>query len=192
MFPLPSLEYSNVLTKVARISKYSFVTFDRNYYSVPETFREKHILLRIHQERIDLISGPDLIASHGRLFGKGQYSLNICHFLKTFERKPGAIRHSKVMEQAPPILQNLYESYYRERPLEFIQILSLTAESSLPELITAIEKLQRNHIPPGYDTIRMILNNIPTPFIESLEGYDLINVQEPDLTVYDQVMECAL
>jgi transposase len=95
MFPLPSLEYSNVLTKTASISKYSFVTYDRNYYSVPDTWRQKHILLKIYQDRIDLVSGPDLIASHRRLFGKGHYSLNICHFLKTFERKPGAIRHSR-------------------------------------------------------------------------------------------------
>ncbi|PWR72766.1 Mu transposase domain-containing protein [Methanospirillum lacunae] len=121
MFSLPSLEYSNVLTKFSRISKYSFVTFDRNYYSVPDTYRQKHILLKISQERIDLLSGPELIASHQRFYGKGQYSLNICHFLKTFGRKPGALEHSKVIHQVPPVLLKLFESSYREKPLEFIQ-----------------------------------------------------------------------
>lgn len=192
MFSLPSLEYSNVLTKPAKISKYSFVSFDRNYYSVPDTYRQKRILLKIYQDRIDLVSGPDLIASHQRLHGKGHYSLNICHFLKSFERKPGAIRHSKVMGQAPQTLQNLYMTNYLNRPLDFIQILDLTGECSMQDLVAAIEKLQKSHIPPGYDTIRMILNNTPSPVIESLKGYDLILVQEPDLVVYDQLVECSV
>lgn len=191
MLPLPSLEYSNALTKTAKISKYSFVSFDRNYYSVPDTYRQKHILLRVYQDRIDLVSGPELIATHKRLYGKGRYSLNICHFLKTFGRKPGSLRHSKVMEQVPDILQNLYKLYYLERPLDFIQILSLTGECSLQDLVIAIEKLHKNHIPPEYANIRMVLNNVPSPAVESLKEYDLIDVLEPDLSVYDNVAECA-
>ena len=192
MIPLPSLEYSNVLTRPAKISKYSFVSFDRNYYSVPDTYRQKRILLKIYQDRIDLVSGSELIASHRRLHGKGQYSLNICHFLKTFGRKPGSLRHSKVIQQAPDILQDLFKSHYLDRPLDFIQILYLTGECSLQELVIAIDKLQKSHIPPEYATIRMVLNNTPSPAIESLQEYDLIHVQEPDLTVYDQIVECAV
>jgi transposase len=190
MIPLPSLEYSNILTRTACISKYSFVTLDRNYYSVPDTYRKKEILLKISQDQIDLISGPDLIASHRRLYGKGQYSLNISHFLKTFERKPGAIRHSKVIQQAPQPIQDLYEKYFRESPLEFIKILSLSSDFSLQTLVSTIEYLQKSHIQPGYDTIRMVLSNTPQPDSESLEKFDRVNVQEPDLTVYDQLMGC--
>ena len=71
MLLLPSLEYSNILTRPSRISKYSFVTFERNYYSVPDTYPQKEILLKISQDRIDLVSGPYLIASHRRLYGRG-------------------------------------------------------------------------------------------------------------------------
>lgn len=191
MIPLPSLEYSNVLVKPAKISKYSFVSFDRNYYSVPDTYRQKRILLKIYQTHIDLVSGSELIASHTRLQGKGKYSLNISHFLKTFSRKPGSIRHSKVIQQVPEILQNLYKSHYLDRPLDFIQILSLTRECSLQELVTAIEKLQKRNVPPEYANIRMVLNNALAPAVESLEKYDLIDVLEPDLTVYDYLAECA-
>ena len=62
----------------------------------------------------------------------------------------------------------------------------------MQELVIAIDKLQKSHIPPEYATIRMVLNNTPSPAIESLEEYDLIHVQEPDLTVYDQIVECAV
>nr|WP_319540007.1 hypothetical protein [uncultured Methanospirillum sp.] len=191
MIPLPSLEYSNVLTRPAKISKYSLVSFDRNYYSVPDTYRQKRILIKIYQDRINLVSGHELIATHRRLQGKGQYSLNISHYLKTFGRKPGSLRHSKVIQQVPDILHNLYKSQYLDKPLDFIQVLNLTGECSLQELVAAIEKLQKSHIPPEYATIRMVLNNALAPAVESFEGYDLIDVQEPDLTVYDRIAECA-
>ena len=192
MLPLPSLEYSNILTRPARISKYSFVTFERNYYSVPDTYPQKEILLKISQDRIDLVSGPDLIASHRRLFGKGQYSLEISHFLKTFDRKPGALGHSKVIKQVPQVLQDLYKNHNQESSLEFIRILSLTKDYSLDALVSAIKTLQRSRIPSGYDTLRMFLCNTPHPVIESLESYDRIKVEEPDLTVYDQLMGCEI
>lgn len=191
MLSLPSLEYSNILTRPAKISKYSFVTVDCNYYSVPDTYPQKEILLKISQDKIDLVSGADLIASHRRLYGKKQYSLDICHFLKTFERKPGGLRHSKVIQHVPEPIQKLYDNYYRERPVEFIKVLNLTSEYSLKALIAAIEDLHKTNITPGYDTIRMVLNDNPHPVIESLEQYDLVPVEEPDLTVYDQLMECA-
>ena len=95
------------------------------------------------------------------------------------------------MEQVPDILQNLYKSHYLDRPLEFIQILSLTGECSLQDLVIAIENLQKSYIPPEYVNIRMVLNNAPSPAVESLKEYDLINVLEPDLTVYDYVAKCV-
>ena len=61
----------------------------------------------------------------------------------------------------------------------------------MEELVTAIEKLQRSHVSPEYATIRMVLNNALAPAVESLEDYDLIDVQEPDLAVYDRMAECA-
>jgi hypothetical protein len=181
----------NSFDSIEDAQQWLIASLDRNYYSVPDTYRQKRILLKIYEGRIDLVSGLELIASHRRLQGKGQYSLNICHYLKTFGGKPGSLRHSKGIQQAPDSLQNLYKSHYLDRPLDFSQVLSLTGECSVHELVAAIEKLQKNHIPPEYATIRMFLNNTPYPVIESLEGYDLIDVPVPDLTVYDGISECA-
>ena len=48
MHPLPVLEFSNYILIRASISKYSFVTCDTNYYSVPDTYRPRHITLRLY------------------------------------------------------------------------------------------------------------------------------------------------
>jgi len=192
MLPLPTLEYSNYLIKTSKISKYSFVTFDSNFYSVPDTYRQKHILLKASVDRIDFVADQVLIASHQRLYGKGEYSLNICHYLKTLSRKPGSLKHSMVMHQVHDTLQTLFETHYYNRPVEFLEILKLISDFSVEQLLAAVECLQKNHITPEYDTLRLILTRTPIPLVESLEVFDQVRVNEPNLAAYDQFMECAI
>lgn len=187
---LPSLDYSNYFTRGAKISKYSLVVFDGNYYSVPDTFRPRSITLKIFVDKIDLTDGITLIASHQRLYGKGNYSLDITHYLKTFEKKPGALRHSKVLAQLYEKIQNLYMAYYLDSPLEFIEILKLIQTTSPEGLISAIDHLAENGIVPGYDTLRLFLFQDLNPMIEPLEIVDPIIVADPDLTIYDHMMRC--
>lgn len=86
MHPMPVLEFSNYILKRAKISKYSLVACDCNHYSVPDTYRPRHITLRIYEHCIEMLDGDAVIASHVRLRGKRNYSLNISHFVKTFHK----------------------------------------------------------------------------------------------------------
>jgi len=88
MHPLPTLEYANYDLKRATISRYSLVKCEGNFYSVPDTYRPRQITLKLMVDRIALLDGNDVIASHRRLTGKQQYSLDITHYIKTFHRKP--------------------------------------------------------------------------------------------------------
>jgi transposase len=191
MHPLPSLEFSNYTVKSSKISKYSMVAFDHNFYSVPDTYRAYRITLKIYVDQINLVDGTTVIASHNRLFGKGMYSLNILHYLNTFERKPGALQHSMVITKVPEILQELYHQHYLSRPLEFLQILSLIKEISPEKLVDGIDYLIENRIVPGYDTLRLVLFDQFNPEVEKIEIIDPVVVCEPDLSVYDSLMRCA-
>jgi len=84
MKPLPSLEYSNYDLKRAKISRYSLVVYENNYYSVPDTYRPRTITLKVNCDTIELVDGDSVIATHPRLTGKRQYSLNIAHYVKRF------------------------------------------------------------------------------------------------------------
>jgi len=70
MHLLPTLEFENYELKRATISRYSLVKFDRNFYSVPDTYRPRHITLKILVDRIEFLDGNGTIASHRRLTGK--------------------------------------------------------------------------------------------------------------------------
>ena len=59
-----------------------------------------------------LVVGGELIATHERCWGLHQWIMDINHYLKTFERKKGAIAQSECLRQAPTKIKNIYYEHY--------------------------------------------------------------------------------
>lgn len=188
MKPLPSLQYSNYLTRILKINKYSLIRFENNFYSVPDDYPSPRISIKAFVDRIILHDENSVIASHTRLYGKGKYSVDIIHYLKTMERKPGSVKNSKAFSQLHESLQRMHNRYYEDRPDEFLKVLSLIKETSLEGLLYAINHLEENEISPEYEVIRMIVHQKPTQMVDPLILVDLIRVNDPDLSVYDRLI----
>jgi hypothetical protein len=121
---MPMLEYENYELKRATISRYSLVKFDGNFYSIPDTYRPRHITLKILVDRIEFLDGDDIIASHCRLTGKLGYSLDITHYIKKFHRKPGALPNSRVLAQVDELIRDMFNRYYLDDPKNFCLFLT--------------------------------------------------------------------
>jgi len=184
MHSLPVLEFSNYILKRAKISRYSLVACDRNRYSVPDTYRPRHITLRVYENCIEMLDGDAVIASHKRLRGKNEYSLNIAHFVKTFHKKPGAIRNAKVMAHLDAQIHDIFTTYYKDHPKEFLPILDLIKESSEEAISYAIDALLEREIVPSYDTLRVFIQQ-QCQMVQPFDVRDQFGVNEPDLCTYD-------
>lgn len=182
---LPTMEFSNYLARPAQISKYSLVLFESNYYSVPDAYRGKYLTLKIFPDRLDLADGDQVITSHKRQFGKGGYSLDISHYLKTLRRKPGALQHSKVFHQLNASIQQLFQHHYRNNPKEFLPILLLIQESSMEDLLSAIRKLEEHQLVPTYDTLKCVIAHKDFQTPESSSYPEEVRINEPNLSVFD-------
>jgi transposase len=188
MHSLPTLEYSNCELKRAAISRYSLVKFEGNFYSVPDTYRPRHITLKILVDRIMFLDGNDCIASHLRLTGKQKYSMDIAHYITTFHSKPGALPNSRVLAQADQMIQDLFNRYYMDNPKEFLPILDLMRETPAKTLYEALTILKEQDIPPTYDTIRFFLHNAAAQMVRTPEFKGGFEVDEPDLADFDQML----
>jgi hypothetical protein len=189
MHPLPTLEYANYDLKRATISRYSLVKCEGNFYSVPDTYRPRQITLKVLVDRIALLDGNDVIASHRRLTGKLQYSLDITHYIKTFHRKPGALPNARVLAQVDELIQDLFNRYYLDDPKGFLPILDLMIETSPEALSDALTILNEQNIPPTYDTLRFFLHQTVEQMVEPFTCRGGFAVMEPDLAAFDQMME---
>jgi hypothetical protein len=139
-------------------------------------------------DRIALLDGNDVIASHHRLTGKQQYSLDITHYIKTFHRKPGALPNARVLAQVDELIQDLFNRYYLDDPKGFLPILDLMRETSPEALSSALTILNEQNIPPNYDTLRFFLHQTMEQKVEPFAFWGGFAVTEPDLAAFDQMM----
>ena len=188
--PLPTLEFSNYSMATARISKYSTVTFETNKYSVPERYPGRTVTMKVFTDRIEMISDNEVVATHQRIYGRNQYSLDICHYLETFEYKPGSLANARVFKQLHASIQQVYHDHYRDNPREFLPLLCLLKEHSARDLVAAIEVLTDRGMLPTRDLVHCILTHHPLPGGEpgAFCGLD-VTVEQPDLKAFDRLME---
>jgi len=185
---LPTLEFSNYTTRIAHISNYSLISFESNYYSIPDEYRGKLLTLKIYPDHLEMVNGDIVITSHVRHFGKGEYFLDISHYLKTFQRKPGALPHAKAFHQLHEDIQRIYQQYYLYKPKEFLPILNLIRESSMDGLIYAIQMLEEHQMVPTYETLKCVIMQQPYQMVGPLSLPCDVLVAEPNLSVYDNLM----
>jgi len=125
-----------------RVDKYSTVVIKQNHYSVPEGHVGKYIKAKVGAEEIKLFVDGELVAQHPRNWGVHQWEMNIYHYLKTFQRKKGAIAQSECLKQAPAQIKNLYNNYYIGKEKEFLELLLYIQENNnLDSVMKAVGKL---------------------------------------------------
>jgi hypothetical protein len=165
------------------------VKCEGNFYSVPDTHRPRLITLKILVDRIVLLDGNDVIASHCRLTGKLQYSLDITHYIKTFHRKPGALPNSRVLAQVDEQILDLFNWYYLDDPKVFLPILDLMLETSTEALSAVLTILNEQNIHPTYDTLRFFLHQTMEQKVKPFAFCGGFEVTQPDLVAFDHLME---
>jgi transposase len=122
-----------------------YIRHQNIFYSVPEKYVGSVLKLHVSAYTLKAYSGGELIATHTRKFLQGDDSYQIDHFLDQLERKPRAIKFSKVMTKIdlPKYLVELQERLRNRMDeqranLEFIKILKMKRTCSSNDFEIAI------------------------------------------------------
>ena len=133
----PKYEVAKILS--CHVNKYSFIQIDTNFYSVPDTLVDKYVIVKAYPNNLDIYYKKELVATHDRIAGKKGTYIDIRHYLNTFLKKPGALRNSVALNSVPE-LKRLFNTYFKEKPKEFIDLLSFHREKTIEEIIEIIEQ----------------------------------------------------
>jgi len=186
--PLPCSSYNNYYLAVRNVNKYSMVSFETNFYSVPETFTESKVMLKVYPDKIELVGFDDnIVATHTRLFSRNNYSLDILHYLQTIRQKPRALANSRALQTIGGTLKALFEDYYTTNPKDFIDILSLIKSYDEEHLANSIKALMQNGVIPTQETIQNLLEQKETKETESFY-YPGISIEIGEPSVYDKLL----
>jgi transposase len=95
--PIPSVPYEACRLQAGRVTSQGLVRFQDNDYSVPTQIGCQKVWVKGYHDRVVIIWGNQIIATHARSYDKEQAIFNPLHYLKLLERKAGAF------EQAAPL-----------------------------------------------------------------------------------------
>jgi transposase len=130
----PKLELGEI--KEVKVNKYSFVSIENNFYSVPDYLVGKTITAKVYHSDIDLYANNHYFYTHKKRDGSKEISIDIRHYLTTFERKPGALRNSLALKSMPE-LKSIFDIYFKSNPRKFIEILKENQDKTLEDIIEA-------------------------------------------------------
>jgi transposase len=95
-----------------RVSSTCLITYDNNRYSVPASFANRPVSLRVYADRLVVVAEANVIAVHERVFtrdhsssGKTVYDWR--HYLSVVQRKPGALRNGAPFNELPDSFKQL-------------------------------------------------------------------------------------
>jgi len=146
--PLPPSPFDACRKHPTRASSLSLVRFDDNDYSVPVAYAHHEILIKGYVNRVVLCHKEKIIAEHRRSWSKEGVLFNYLHYLPLLERKPGSFDHARpfadlYLPECFDILRRRLSTEEENKGdglREFIKVLRLLEDYSMPKLRQAVQK----------------------------------------------------
>lgn len=129
----------------SKVDKYSCLCLDNNYYSVPDYLVGLTLSVKKYYDHYDVFSNHQYVCTHKKIDGVGQYQLDLLHYLKTLSNKPGALKNSLALKQCPK-LNHIYQTYFKEKNREFIELLLENSDKQISELAEVLNLHSRERI----------------------------------------------
>ena len=109
--PLPTM-FDGFVEERKRVSPTCLITFDRNHYSVPASFANRPVSLRIYPERLVVVAEGHVVCAHERIIERshrqpGRIIYDWRHYLAVVQRKPGALRNGAPFVEMPDAFRQL-------------------------------------------------------------------------------------
>jgi hypothetical protein len=191
MKPLPTVSLATYSEVKVPVSQGGLIRVLRNTYSVPTSLIGHTVTVRIHEWRLEVYYGGELMATLPRLVGSRKHHVNYRHLIDTLLRKPGGFRNYCYRDDLFPSLvfrrawERLNEWYtLRQADLTYLRVLKLAANTLESDVAAALELLLGAEEPWTERDVEQLLELDPAPVPQIARG-------EVTLAVYDQLLREA-
>ena len=175
LMPLP-VAFDGFVELSKRVSPTCLISFDRNRYSVPASFANRPVSLRIYPDRLVVAAEGNILCEHARVIQRNHSLLprtiyDWRHYLAVVQRKPGAIRNGAPFLELPPAFRQLQEHMLRKPPShglqanrcratggdrEMVDILSLVLHHDEQAVLTAVELALTEGVPTKTHVLNLL------------------------------------
>jgi len=180
-----------------RVSPTCLVHFERTRYSVPASFANRPVSLRIYPERIVIAAEGQVLCEHPRLIQRSHrlpprtvYEWR--HYLAVIQRKPGALRNGAPFAELPEPFRQL-QQHLLKRPggdREMVDVLALVLQHDEQMVLSAVARALTAGVPTKTHVLnilhRLVDGKSPdTPDVDTPQALALRQEPRADVERYD-------
>ena len=159
-----------------RVTSTCLIACDRNRYSVPASFANKPISVRVYADRLVMVAEARVIAEHVRVFsrdhrGPGKTVYDWRHYLAVIQRKPGALRNGAPFTELPESFKHLQGILLKRLggDREMANILALVLHHDEHLVIQAVEAALEGGQPSQQHVTNLLGRLLEGPLPEPLQ-----------------------
>ena len=198
LLPVP-VRFDGFVEHSKRVSSTCLVTFEQNRYSVPASFANRVVSLRVYADRLLVVAEGQIIAEHQRVFTRdhnvtGKTCYDWRHYLSVVQRKPGALRNGAPFRELPDSFKRLQGQLLRraggDREMADILALVLLHDEQLVEQAVspslAAGQASKQHV---LNCLSRLQDGPPPPPVTPPTVLQLVNEPLANTARYDHLRE---
>jgi hypothetical protein len=184
-----------------RVSPTCLISFERNRYSVPASFANRPVSVRIYPERIVIAAEGQILCEHERVIQRshdqpGRTIYDWRHYLAVAQRKPGALRNGAPFIEIPTAFRQL-QSHLLRHPggdREMVEILSLVLHHDEQAVLCAVELALDANVPTKTHILNILHRLIDgkdatPPRIDAPQALILLREPKANVARYDTLRD---
>lgn len=189
--------FDGFIEHTKRVSPTCLVHFDRHRYSVPASFANRPVSVRVYPDRIAVAAEGLIICEHRRIIsrshdGPGRTIYGWRHYLAVVQRKPGALRNGAPFIELPEafiiLQQHLLKKPGGDR--EMVDILALVLQHDEQAVLSAVDMALKSGVPTKTHVLNLLHRLVDgksskPPTIDAPQALTLANEPKANVERYD-------
>ena len=180
-----------------RVTPTCLVHLERNRYSVPASFANRPVSLRVYPDRVVVAAEGLVICEHRRIIDRshdqpGKTVYDWRHYLAVVQRKPGALRNGAPFAELPEAFRTL-QQHLLKKPggdREMVDILALVLQHDEDAVLLAVEMALETGVPTKTHVLNLLHRlvdgkSITPPILDAPQVLTLTNEPEANVERYD-------
>ena len=195
LMPLGRL-FDGFVEHTKRVSPTCLVCLERNRYSVPASFANRPVSVRVYPYKVVIAAEGRILCEHARIIERshhlpGHTIYDWRHYLAVVQRKPGALRNGAPFTEMPDAFRRL-QSHLLKRlggDREMVDILSLVLQHDEQAVLCAVEMALDDGVPTKTHILnllhRLVDDKAPAPDIDAPQALSLRREPRANVERYD-------
>ena len=153
LMPLGRL-FDGFVEYTKRVSPTCLIHLERSRYSVPASFANRPVSVRVYPNRLVIAAEGQVLCEHPRIIDRshgalGQTVYDWRHYLAVLQRKPGALRNGAPFQELPDAFKRLQQRLLRTPggDREMVEVLALVLHHDEQAVLVAVELALEDGVP---------------------------------------------